>query len=179
MRNVLAEVTKETVAGTIDDLRAARPRRGWRPRRPDRQHPARRVPAVAATGRQAKEVTTFADVPHAHCRKIRSPDPSERLNRDVKWRTDVVEIFPDPDALLAGVGLHPDRGPRRVARQRPPLPLRVVHGPAHSTAARPLPTPLLIPTSGSPLLHGHPTATPRTHHGHHRADGAVTELPGG
>ncbi len=38
--------------------------------------------------------------PTAHWRKIWSTNPLERLNREVKRRTDVVGIFPDDNALL-------------------------------------------------------------------------------
>jgi putative transposase len=58
-------------------------------------------PAVADLLRDAKtDLTAFADFPHAHWRKIWSTNPIERLNREVKRRTDVVGIFPDPAALL-------------------------------------------------------------------------------
>jgi hypothetical protein len=51
--------------------------------------------------RDAKaDLTAFADFPHAHWRRIWSTNPIERLNREVKRRTDVVGIFPNNDALL-------------------------------------------------------------------------------
>jgi len=58
-------------------------------------------PAVAALLRDVREdITAFADFPEAHWRKIWSTNPLERLNREVKRRTDVVGIFPDDNALL-------------------------------------------------------------------------------
>jgi putative transposase len=58
-------------------------------------------PAVADLLRDAKhEITAFADFPEAHWRKIWSTNPLERLNKEVKRRTDVVGIFPDDASLL-------------------------------------------------------------------------------
>ena len=59
-----------------------------------------KLPAVAAMLREAREeITAFADFPEAHWPKIWSTNPLERLNREVKRRTNVVGIFPNPAAL--------------------------------------------------------------------------------
>jgi putative transposase len=58
-------------------------------------------PTVAELLRDAKpDITAFADFPEAHWRKVWSTNPLERLNKEVKRRTDVVGIFPDDNALL-------------------------------------------------------------------------------
>ncbi|WP_405976588.1 IS256 family transposase [Streptomyces sp. NBC_00988] len=47
----------------------------------------------------ATDITAFADFPPAHWKKIWSTNPLERLNREVKRRADVVQVFPNPAAL--------------------------------------------------------------------------------
>ena len=42
--------------------------------------------------------------PADHWTRIYSTNPLERLNREVKRRTDVVSIFPDTDSVLRLVG---------------------------------------------------------------------------
>src|ERR687886_594156 len=46
----------------------------------------------------------FTDFPPAHWKKIWSTNPLERLNKEVKRRTDVVGVFPNPEALLRLAG---------------------------------------------------------------------------
>src|SRR4029079_6015139 len=59
------------------------------------------LPAVATMLRDAREeITAFADFPEAPWRKVWITKPLERLNKEVKRRTEVVGIFPNPAALL-------------------------------------------------------------------------------
>jgi transposase-like protein len=48
----------------------------------------------------ADDITSFAGFPLAHWKKIWSTSPLERLNKEIKRRTDVVGVFPNPEALL-------------------------------------------------------------------------------
>jgi putative transposase len=65
----------------------------------------RQFPKVEAMLREAAdELTAFADFPVAHWKKIWSTNPLERLNKEIKRRTDVVGVFPNPNALLRLAG---------------------------------------------------------------------------
>ena len=58
-------------------------------------------PKVAAMMGEAKtDVLAFTAFPKAHWQKIWSNNPIERLNKEIKRRADVVEIFPNPAAFL-------------------------------------------------------------------------------
>ena len=105
MRNALARVGKghaEMVAATIRTIFAQPTPDATRAHVDvvaDMLRP--QFPAVAELLLDAKaDLTAYADFPHAHWRKIWSTNPLERLNKEVKRRTDVVCIFPNTDALL-------------------------------------------------------------------------------
>jgi putative transposase len=58
-------------------------------------------PKVAAMMGEAKaDVLAFTAFPKAHWQTIWSNNPIERLNKEIKRRADVVEIFPNPAAFL-------------------------------------------------------------------------------
>jgi putative transposase len=66
---------------------------------------AGKFPQVAAMLADAREdLTAFTAFPVAHWRKLWSTNPLERLNKEVKRRTNVVGIFPDDAAVLRLAG---------------------------------------------------------------------------
>ena len=105
MRNVLAKVPKasaEMVAAAVRTIFA----------QPDTTHVraqldevarmlAGQFPDVATMLRDAADdVLAFSAFPQAHWRKIWSTNPLERVNKEIKRRTNVVGIFPN-DAAVA------------------------------------------------------------------------------
>ena len=64
-----------------------------------------RFPKAAALMDEAEEdVLAHMAFPREHWRQIASTNPLERLNKEIKRRTDVVGIFPNEDAIVRLVG---------------------------------------------------------------------------
>ena len=109
LRNVLARVPKasaEMVAAAIRTI-FAQPTGAEVVEQLDKVAAmlAPKFPQVAAMLADAREdLTAFTSFPVAHWRKLWSTNPLERLNKEVKRRTNVVGIFPDDAAVLRLVG---------------------------------------------------------------------------
>jgi len=66
----------------------------------------RQFPEAARVVRDGEEdVLTHMSFPTAHWRQIRSTNPLERLNREIRRRTDVVGIFPTSGSALRLIGM--------------------------------------------------------------------------
>lgn len=109
MRNVLAIVPKasgDVAASIIRTIFS----------QPDRQHVNTQFDEVTRTLQQSHpkvvvmlddardDVLAFAGFPVKHWRQIWSTNPMERVNKEIKRRTDVVGVFPNPAALLRLAG---------------------------------------------------------------------------
>jgi transposase-like protein len=85
IRTVFAQPTAEAVRAQLDTVADML---------------GRQFPKVRDMLLDAKEdLTAFADFPHQHWKKIQSTNPLERLNREIKRRSDVVQVFPNTDAV--------------------------------------------------------------------------------
>ena len=108
MRNVLAHAGRQgrrVVAAFIgtavqDDAETAS--KQWRAVA-DQLRP--KVPKLAALMDEAEaDVLAFMTFPKDHRVKIHSINPLERLNGEIKRRTEVVGIFPNEDAIVRLIG---------------------------------------------------------------------------
>jgi putative transposase len=154
MRNVLARVRKgdaDMVAAAIRTIFAQPTAEAVRTQLrtvADKLTPT--FPAVADLLTEAgDDITAFADFPQPHWKKIWSTNPLERLNKEIKRRTDVVGIFPNPTALhrLAGAVLAETHDEWQASDRR--------------YLAETTMTPLLPPPTPTPLPHT-PATTPPT-----------------
>jgi transposase-like protein len=66
---------------------------------------AKQFPKVGELMTAARtDVLAFSAFPVEHWRKISSNNPLERLNKEIKRRTNVVQIFPDESSVIRLVG---------------------------------------------------------------------------
>lgn len=86
IRTIFAQPDERHVRAQFDEVVTMLPR----------SHPV--VADMLETARE--DLLAFAVFPRAHWRQIWSTSPRERVNKEIKRRTNVVGTFPNPAALL-------------------------------------------------------------------------------
>lgn len=109
MRNLLSKAPKasQEVVATLVRSIFAQPnaQEVWGQHARVVEHLATRLPDVAEMLRDAAEdILAFSAFPKRGWRQIWSNNPQERLNREIRRRTDVVGIFPNRAAIVRLVG---------------------------------------------------------------------------
>jgi putative transposase len=109
MRNLLTRVPKSAQAMVATLVRTifAQPdaQSVWEQHARVVEQLTERFPAAAALlADAAPDVLAFTGFPKEHWKQIWSNNPQERLNKELRRRTDVVGIFPNRDAVIRLVG---------------------------------------------------------------------------
>jgi hypothetical protein len=112
----------------------------------------RQFPAGEATLREAEDdLVPLTAFPMTHRKKIWSTNTLERLNNEIKHHTDIVGVFPNPDACSASLGpswSRPTSNGRSATAANPKAPWPCSTAPARSRRWRSQPC----------SRHSHPTA---------------------
>ena len=95
---------RPAVVALEDDLRPGNRRSSPRAVEPRRRRAREKPETRRDDGRSPDDVLAYMDFPREHWAQIASTNPIERLNGEVKRRSDVVGIFPNDRAVVRLVG---------------------------------------------------------------------------
>jgi transposase-like protein len=105
-RNILTKVPKRKVAGVADMLKAIHAQEDKESARAKADHVISKLRNMRLDGAAdilasgVDESLTYYDFPREHRRRIRTNNPLERMNREIRRRTRVVGNFPDGKSAL-------------------------------------------------------------------------------